>query len=154
MESLVRDALTSVLAPVSVRLDLRGTLDRPTLRWALDRILPQSPGARQRSAIERNQSFPLNECDLHTAEEVESFLQTALGTYSLAEEPRIRGHLLSRSEHDHILLLTFQQGFATRRALRELVRELMERYAAPVRGQGDPFATLDPSYPAMWPAAR
>jgi amino acid adenylation domain-containing protein len=147
---------------ISLRLRLRGGLDRGPLARALDRIVARHEALRttfhavdgepvQRIAPVEESAFRLVEHDLRSSANAEHELRRladdeADAPFDLARGPLIRGRLVRMAADDHVLLLTMHHIVSDGWSLGVLFRELAALYAAFARGEPDPLPPLPVQY--------
>ncbi|KAB7762047.1 non-ribosomal peptide synthetase, partial [Xanthomonas maliensis] len=148
-------------------LRLRGRLDRPALRQALDRLVARHETLRTRIDLHHDEpvqiidpatfGFSLHEHDLAAQPDPTAALRTladreATTTFALAEAPLVRGQLLRLGEDDHVLLVTLHHLIADGWSMDLLVHELSCLYTAFAQGQPDPLPPLPLQYAdvAVW----
>src|SRR6476646_8794185 len=147
---------------------LKGNLDRPALRRALDRIVVRHEVLRTTFAVvegepvQRIQAveqarFELREEDLRergeTSEELARRIEEEVArAFDLTNGPLIRGQLLQVAEDEHILLITMHHIVTDEWSMGILVDELNTLYAAYREGRADPLPELELQYAdyAVW----
>ncbi len=153
--------------PVALRL--HGTLDRPALCRALDRLVARHEALRTTFAggdggpvqiiAPADVGFALEQRDLRMldADAREAELRTqsvdeARAPFDLARGPLIRGRLLALADDEYALLLTQHHIVSDGWSLGLLVKELTTLYAAFVEGRDDPLPALSIQYAdfAVW----
>ena len=153
---------------VSIGVRLRGRLDRVALRRALDRIVTRHEALRttfisqdghplQRIAPSDQSSFPLRQSDLQndgdSNDEIErALMEAARVSFDLETGPLIRGHLLRKSDDNHVLLITMHHIISDGWSVNVFCAELGAIYGAYVSGGVDPLPELDLHYVdyAIW----
>jgi hypothetical protein len=165
---------------LATAVHVKGVLDVPTLRAALDTIVARHEvlrtsfvvldGQPVQRIVERHCGFALTEQDLSglAADTLSSRLRElsaaeAAEAFDLAAGPLIRGQLLRLGPNEYMLLLTQHHIVADAWSVGVLLRELGALYEAFRHGQPDPLAPLPFQYaeyalwisgPRTWPARR
>ncbi|MES2299306.1 MAG: amino acid adenylation domain-containing protein, partial [Pseudomonadota bacterium] len=163
------DHAAGVAYHMPAALRLKGTLDKPALREALDRIVARHEVLRTRFGSAKGEAvqliadadcgFELGERDLgdlsgHERENAVSMAGTdeALRPFDLAAGPLVRGQLLRLGDDEHILLVTQHHIISDAWSIGILVRELSTLYGAFSQGRSDPLLPLPIQYAdfALW----
>jgi amino acid adenylation domain-containing protein len=147
---------------ISMRLRLRGMLDRGALVRSLDRIVARHEALRttfaevdgepvQHIAAAEESGFRLVEHDLRASADAEDELRRlvhdeASATFDLARGPLVRGRLVRMAADDHVLLLTMHHIVSDGWSTGVLFHELTALYAAFTRGEPDPLPPLPVQY--------
>lgn len=163
LAQLERAASRAYHIPLSLRLT--GPLDLRALRAALDQIVARHESLRtrfvmmdgvpQQQIAPADSGFLLLESECATASEAQLKMLIAeevAAAFDLATGPLIRGRLMRRAEHDHVLLITMHHIVSDGWSMRVLFRELTALYAAYRDGRDDPLAPLGIQYAdyAVW----
>ena len=135
---------------------LKGNLDRPALRRALDRIVARHEVLRTTFAVVEGEPvqriqpveqarFELREEDLRergeTSEELARRIEEeAERAFDLTKGPLIRGQLLQVAEDEHVLLITMHHIVSDGWSMGVLLNELSTLYGAYRAGRGRPAA--------------
>ncbi|HEU4562948.1 MAG TPA: non-ribosomal peptide synthase/polyketide synthase, partial [Longimicrobium sp.] len=152
---------------ITTHMPLRGEMDRPALRRALDRIVARHEALRttfaevdgqpvQRIVPVEESAFHLVEQDLRghlqAGAELRRVMEEARAPFDLARGPLIRGHLIQLADDDHLLLITMHHIVSDGWSLGVLTRELGALYAAFRAGHPDPLPALPIQYAdyAVW----
>jgi amino acid adenylation domain-containing protein len=147
---------------LSMRLRLKGELDREALMRALERIVarhealrtsfPETDGvpAQRISAVEES-PFHLAEHDFRAAPDAEEELgrlvvDEAGVPFDLARGPLIRGRLIRLANDDHVLLITMHHIVSDGWSMGIFTRELSALYGAFRGGRPDPLPPLPVQY--------
>ncbi|WP_369951865.1 non-ribosomal peptide synthase/polyketide synthase [Ralstonia syzygii] len=155
------DGISQVhLVPIGVQL--RGNLDRPALRCALDRILARHEALRTTFALVDGQPvqrimpaheahFALAETDLrqhgHPHDALERLIALECDTpFDLGTGPAIRGRLIRQAEEAHTLLVTMHHVVTDGWSVGVFLRELGTLYNAFSQAQDDPLPALELQY--------
>ncbi|WP_052022625.1 non-ribosomal peptide synthase/polyketide synthase [Ralstonia solanacearum] len=155
------DGISQVhLVPIGVQL--RGNLDRPALRRALDRILARHEALRttfalvdghpvQRIVPAHEARFLLAETDLrqhaHPHDELARLIALECDTpFDLGTGPVIRGRLIRQDEAAHTLLVTLHHIVTDGWSVGVFLRELGALYNAFSQAQDDPLPALGLHY--------
>jgi amino acid adenylation domain-containing protein len=147
---------------ISLRLRLRGALDRGALVRTLDRIVARHEALRttfpavdgepvQHIASIEQSAFRLVEHDLRASADADDELRRvvrdeASAPFDLARGPLFRGRLVRMAADDHVLLLTMHHIVSDGWSMGVLHRELGALYAAFARGEPDPLPPLPVQY--------
>ena len=147
---------------------LKGNLDRPALRRALDRIVVRHEVLRTTFAMVEGEPvqrihpveqtrFELREEDLRerveTSEELARRIEEEVArAFDLTNGPLIRGQLLQVAEDEHILLITMHHIVSDEWSLGLFLNELNTLYGAYRQGRADPLPELELQYAdyAVW----
>jgi amino acid adenylation domain-containing protein len=153
----------SAVGCVASGLQLRGGLDKPALRAALDQLVARYELLRTRFLVtgpEPEQIIEPTNASLILAEqtadqhvEVDSFLRAALvAPFDLVNGPLSRVLLVRLSENEHTLLITQHPIISDSASIRLLMRDLIALYDAYAAGQSDPLPPLKLQYAdfAIW----
>ena len=150
------------------RWRLKGQLNYPALRQALDRIVRRHEAlrtkfitidgdARQWIIPADESRFHLVEHDLHELADVQEELdhmvaREAKAAFDLKRGSLIRGRLIRLGEEEHALLITMHHIVSDGWSIEVLIRELSVLYGAYVRGEVDPLPELRLQYAdyAVW----
>ncbi|HET7461389.1 MAG TPA: amino acid adenylation domain-containing protein, partial [Longimicrobium sp.] len=147
---------------LTMRLRLKGELDREALLRALERIVarhealrtsfPETDGVpTQRIAAVEESPFHLAEHDLEGRPDAPRELgrlvaEEAGAPFDLARGPLVRGRLIRLAGDDHVLLVTMHHIVSDGWSMGVLHRELGALYAAFTRGEPDPLPPLPVQY--------
>ncbi|MGN6381061.1 MAG: amino acid adenylation domain-containing protein [Dyella sp.] len=145
-------------------LKLRGPLDVPALRRALDRIVARHESLRtrfvvvdgeprQRIAAAGESRFALAEATAADAAEAERLgRDEAVARFDLEHGPLIRGLLVREAEDAHTLHVTMHHIVSDGWSMGVFVGELEALYGAYAEGRDDPLAPLELQYAdyAVW----
>ncbi|MCQ4163601.1 non-ribosomal peptide synthetase [Tahibacter harae] len=157
------DAAAGAAYHIPAGLRLRGALQRPQLRAALDRLVdrhealrtgfPTHEGQPYQAIAPAGQGFALAEHDLRGLDPAqqagavaEHAAAEAAQRFDLARGPLIRGRLLCLAEDEHVLLITQHHIVSDAWSLGVLVREVAALYTAFVAGEADPLPPLPIQY--------
>ncbi|MGA3948830.1 amino acid adenylation domain-containing protein [Ralstonia nicotianae] len=152
---------------IPVGLRLKGELDAPALRRALDRIVARHEALRTRFEVQEGQAvqfivpadagLTLEWVDLSTEEASEHQLgllaeAEARAAFDLEQGPLIRGRLVKLGEQEHVLLITMHHIVSDGWSQGVLARELGALYEAYRSGGEDPLPALPIQYAdyAVW----
>lgn len=140
---------------ITVRLRLRGRLDRQALRVAFDRVMDRQPVLRTRIAVAgeaaRQYIVPLEEkgvlkeCEVEGRWAAEQFCRLeAQDPLRLNAGPLVRARLLQLPDREYVLVLVLHPIICDRASVRYLLREVLALYrAAIVEGE-------DVELPPIW----
>ncbi len=149
-------------------LQLRGELDRATLRRALNQIVARHEVLRtvftlvdgkplQRIASKDDSQFhlvehDLRECDGAAAELERLIAKEADTSINLEAGPLIRGLLIRQSEQEYVLLITIHHIVSDAWSFGLFSKELSSLYGAFLRGEANPLPELKIQYAdyAVW----
>jgi len=165
-------ASTQYNLPLAIRLC--GTLDRPSLQAAFDRLMARHSVLRTsfhvidgvvRQHVGAPAPFVLEERDVSGAPAQQDVIDAAVceeieRTFDLARDPMMRATLLRLTgpgqPAEHILLITLHHIAADGWSLRLLVQEFVRLYLASLQGLDDPLAplTMDYAQYAAWQRQR
>src|SRR5471032_1240359 len=165
-------ASTQYNLPLAIRLC--GTLDRPSLQAAFDRLMARHSVLRTsfhvidgvvRQHVGAPAPFVLEERDVSGAPAQQDVIDAAVceeieRTFDLARDPMMRATLLRLTgpgqPAEHILLITLHHIAADGWSLRLLVQEFVRMYLASLQGLDDPLAplTMDYAQYAAWQRQR
>jgi amino acid adenylation domain-containing protein len=146
---------------------LKGDLDAPALRRALDRVVARHEALRTSficadgEPVQRisanNAGFDLREHDLRRHADREGELrrlavEEAEAAFDLQKSPLVRGRLIRLADKEHVLLATLHHIVSDSLSIGVLTRELSALYTAFRKGQADPLSPLAVQYPdyAVW----
>ena len=147
---------------------LRGRLDTPALKKALDRILERHEALRttflmvdgepqQKIAPAEECRFQLRDHDLRNSKDAQGEFERVIADeirsdFDLERGPLIRGRLIRVGEDEHALLITMHHIVSDGWSLALLFREMSVLYGAYVRQEEDPLPELTVQYPdyAIW----
>jgi non-ribosomal peptide synthetase component F len=151
---------------LSLRLRLRGSLDRRALQRALDSIVDRHEALRTTFAmankdyvqcIAPESQFALTYVDISCHNDLEAEIvriarDETLTTFDLKAGPLIRGQLIHVGDDDHVLLVTMHHIISDGWSFGILVGEFSVLYWAYTRGQANPLPPLTIQYPdyAAW----
>jgi NRPS condensation-like uncharacterized protein len=152
---------------ITFGLLLRGDLDGPALRRALDRIVARHEALRTSfifavgEPVQRvsanSAGFDLREHDLRRHADREGELrrlaaEEAEAAFDLQNGPLIRARLIRLADEEHVLLATLHHIVSDSWSIGVLTRELSALYTAFRKGQADPLPPLAVQYPdyAVW----
>jgi amino acid adenylation domain-containing protein len=151
---------------IPMGLRLRGKLDRPALRRALERVVQRHEVLRTRfipgadgpvQLITRISDFALQESSCGDGAKGELALEALMAEeatrlFDLEKGPLIRGHLIRLSETEHVLLITMHHIVSDGWSIDVLRHELGVLYGAYHEGREDPLEPLTIQYAdyAMW----
>ncbi len=143
---------------IHTSLTLKGTLDRPALVRALNRIVARHETLRttfsladgqpaQRIAPVEQSCFHLVVHDLTRDEERDRLIAEEMRAgFDLERGPLVRGRLISRAQDDHLLLVSMHHIVSDGWSLEVFTRELRALYGASLRGAPDPLPDLPVQY--------
>jgi amino acid adenylation domain-containing protein len=141
---------------------IRGPLDVPALRRALDLIVESQPelrtnlideAGRPRTVVDPSRTMPLILKDLSGLPEAEReartrevLAQEESEPFDLARDPLIRGRLLRLAPDDHLLLVTIHHAVSDGWSLLVFIRDLVAAYEPLRAGRPAPLAPLTVQY--------
>jgi amino acid adenylation domain-containing protein len=147
---------------LTMRLRLRGDLDRGALVRALDRIVARHEALRtsfpETDGVPAQRISPVEESPFHLAEhDLEGrpdaprelgwlVAEEAEAPFDLARGPLVRGRLIRLAGDDHVLLVTMHHIVSDGWSMGIFTRELSALYAAFRGGRPDPLPPLPVQY--------
>ncbi|HWW72462.1 MAG TPA: condensation domain-containing protein, partial [Duganella sp.] len=152
------DAQADTAYHIPGALRLRGPLDKPALRAAVERIVERHEILRTRfvtvggqpcQVIDAPQGFALEYSDVAGVAEDELqriCRREAVAPFDLARGPLMRAHLLRLADDDHMLLVTMHHIISDGWSLSVLASEFSSLYRAFRSGAADPLPPLAIQY--------